>query len=297
MGVNTRIGFIGLGVMGAPMAARFVTAGYPVTVTTRSPERAAPVLNRGAVWAESAREVAAKADVLITMLPDTPDVQHVGEEVIAAADEGTCWIDMSTISPIAWRELAERSASHGVHAVDAPVSGGEKGAIDGTLTIMVGADPDDFDAVRELLTVLGSPALIGGVGAGQIAKACNQVITAGTIGLVAEALTIAESSGVDPRRVRDALLGGFAASRILEVHGLRMLDGDHRPGFQSQLHRKDVGIAFEQAAETGTNAPFTAVSARLLDGAISRGDGARDSIVVHSNYGELTQDIRLNETS
>ena len=223
------------------------------------------------------------------MLPDTPDVEAVGHEVVGAAKAGTYWVDMSTISPTAWRELVEHGASRGVHAIDAPVSGGEKGAINGELTIMVGAGPDDFHAVRVLLTTFGRPTLIGDPGAGQIAKMCNQIITAGTIGLVAEALTVAEASGADPGRVREALLGGFAASRILETHGARMLDRDYEPGFQSTLHRKDVGIALDQAARLEVGAPFTAVSGRLLDGVISRGDGARDSVVVHRDYGTLAQ--------
>ncbi len=287
--MTTRVGFIGLGVMGAPMAARLLAAGYPLTVTTRTRDRAATLLDDGAVWADTAAEVAEKVDVVITMLPDTPDVEAVGHEVVGAAKAGTYWVDMSTISPTAWRELVEHGASRGVHAIDAPVSGGEKGAINGELTIMVGAGTDDFHAVRVLLTTFGRPTLIGDPGAGQIAKMCNQIITAGTIGLVAEALTVAEASGADPGRVREALLGGFAASRILETHGARMLDRDYAPGFQSTLHRKDVGIALDQAARLEIGAPFTAVSGRLLDGVISRGDGARDSVVVHRDYGTLAQ--------
>lgn len=290
--MNTRVGFIGLGVMGAPMAARLLAAGYPLTVTTRTRDRAARLLEDGAVWADTATEVASMADVVITMLPDTPDVEAVGQEVIEAAHAGTYWIDMSTISPTAWRGLVKQAVLRDVRAIDAPVSGGEKGAINGELTIMAGASPDDFRAVRDLLTTLGSPTLIGDTGTGQVAKMCNQIITAGTIGLVAEALTVAAASGADPGRVREALLGGFAASRILETHGARMLDRDYKPGFQSKLHRKDVGIALDQAAQIAVGAPFTAVSAQLLDGVVARGDGTQDSVVLYRDYAQLAERVR-----
>jgi 2-hydroxy-3-oxopropionate reductase len=283
------VGFIGLGVMGEPMASRLLTAGYPLTVNTRSKNRASRLLDDGAAWADTAGEVASKADVVITMLPDTPDVDAVGQQILNTARTGTYWVDMSTISPTAWRMIVERSTK--LHPVDAPVSGGEKGAIGGTLTIMVGATAEDFEAVKELLTTFGIPTLIGDPGAGQVAKMCNQILTAGTIGLVAEALTVAASSDVDPSRVREALLGGFAASRILEVHGQRMLDEDYQPGFQSKLHRKDVEIALTQAASVGVGAPFTAVSAQLFDGAIARGDERLDSIVIHRDYSELTRQV------
>ncbi|WP_158241018.1 NAD(P)-dependent oxidoreductase [Mycolicibacterium goodii] len=287
MAAKPHIGFIGLGVMGAPMTARLIRAGYRVTVSTRTRARAAELLDKGAIWADTASEVAKDADVVITMLPDTPDVNAVGQQILGAARRGTFWIDMSTIAASAWRDIVEHAAAQGIRAVDAPVSGGEKGAIGGTLTIMVGAAEDDFQAVTELLGNFGTPALIGGPGAGQVAKMCNQILTAGTIGLVAEALTVAASSDVDPGRVREALLGGFAASRILEVHGQRMLNHDYKPGFQSKLHRKDVDIALTQAAGVGVSAPFTAVSARLFDGAISRGDAELDSIVVYRDYCDL----------
>ena len=291
MAAEPHIGFIGLGVMGAPMAARLLKAGYQVTVNTRTRSRAGELLDNGAVWADTATDVAKEADVVITMLPDTPDVSAVGQEILDSARRGTFWIDMSTISPTAWREIVERAAAHGVRAIDAPVSGGEKGAIAGTLTIMVGAAGNDFEDVTELLNNFGTPALIGGPGAGQVAKTCNQILTAGTIGLVAEALTVAASSDVDPCRVREALLGGFAASRILEVHGQRMLDEDYQPGFQSRLHRKDVEIARTQAAGIGVSAPFTAVSAKLLDAAIARGDDTLDSIVIHRDYNQLAEQV------
>lgn len=286
---TTRIGFIGLGVMGAPMAIRLATAGHPITVNTRTRRRAEPVLEQGAVWGDSAQQVAAAADVVITMLPDTADVERVGHEILDAATSGTYWIDMSTIASTAWRGLVDAAAQRGIHAVDAPVSGGEQGARDGTLSIMVGADDGHFEVVQPVLALLGTPMLLGAPGAGQVTKACNQVLTAGTLGLVAEALTMARASGVDPRGVREALLGGFAASRILEKHGLRMLDGDYQPGFSARLHRKDIAIALHHAAEVGMPAPFTAVSAQLLDAVVEHGDGALDSLVVHRDYLELAE--------
>ncbi|MFQ6330962.1 NAD(P)-dependent oxidoreductase [Nocardia sp. CWNU-33] len=286
---RARVAFIGLGVMGAPMAARLLAAGHPLTVNTRTRERAAMLLDSGAVWADSASDAVAGADVVITMLPDTPDVETVGKSVIESAKPDAYWIDMSTISPTAWTRLVVDGAARGLHLIDAPVSGGEKGAIFGELSIMVGATRDDFDAVRAILSNLGRPLLIGEPGAGQVTKMCNQIITAGTIGLVAEALTVAQVNGVDPRRVREALLGGFAASKILDVHGARMLDADFEPGFQSTLHRKDVGIALDQAAQVDIDVPYTTVSARLLDGVVARGDGVRDSIVLFRHYGKVPE--------
>lgn len=283
------IGFIGLGVMGAPMATRLVMAGHRTTVNTRTRQRADPVLARGAVWGDSVQEVAADADVVITMLPDTPDVEQVGADILSGARPGTYWIDMSTIASSVWRSLVGEAGSRGIHGVDAPVSGGEKGARDGTLSIMVGASADHFDAVRPVLSALGSPMLLGDPGAGQVTKACNQILTAGTLALVAEALTLARASGVDPQKVREALLGGFAASRILEAHGLRMLNGDYQPGFQAKLHHKDVAIASDQATEVGMRAPFAVLAAELFDAVVEHGDGDLDSVVVHRDYAELTE--------
>ena len=248
------IGFIGLGIMGLPMASNLLAAGYPVCALNRSPARTALLVERGAATAASAAELAAVSDVVITMLPDTPDVETVvfgSGGVAAGIRPGSAFVDMSTIDPAMSRGIAARLRGAGVAVLDAPVSGGEKGAIEGTLSIMVGGDEAAFERVAPIFAVLGKNITrIGDAGAGQIAKACNQLVAAVTLEAVAEALALASASGVDPHKVRSALLGGFAQSRILEVHGQRMLDAAYTPGFKARLHKKDLDIviAAEQAA-------------------------------------------------
>ncbi len=254
MSGNPAIGFIGLGIMGLPMARNLLAAGYPVCALNRSPARTAVLVERGASTAPSAAALAAASDVVITMLPDTPDVEAVvfGAAGIAAGIRaGSVYVDMSTIDPALSRRIAKQLDAGGVAALDAPVSGGEKGAIEGTLSIMAGGDEAAFARVLPIFEVLGkSITRIGDAGAGQIAKACNQLVVAVTIEAVAEALALASASGVDPHKVRSALLGGFASSRILEVHGERMLNSAYVPGFKAKLHKKDleIVIAAEQAA-------------------------------------------------
>jgi 2-hydroxy-3-oxopropionate reductase len=274
-----RIGFIGLGIMGRPMARRVLDAGYPLTVHSRSPRPVDELVDAGANRAGSGAEVAAASDVVITMLPDTPDVEAVlfGEEGVAASSRnGSLVIDMSTISPVATRGFAER-LSRDVRFLDAPVSGGETGAVEGTLSIMVGGREDDFARARPLFEAMGrNVVLVGGVGAGQVTKACNQLVVAATIEAVAEALVLAAASGVDPARVREALLGGFAGSKILEVHGKRMLDGAFDPGFRLRLHRKDAGIVLETAHELGSPLPGFEPVADALERAVKEGGGELD---------------------
>jgi len=248
------IGFIGLGIMGLPMASNLLAGGYRVCGLNRSPARTALLVERGATTAASATELAAVSDVVITMLPDTPDVETVvfgSGGVAAGIRPGSAFVDMSTIDPAMSRGIAARLRGAGVAVLDAPVSGGEKGAIEGTLSIMVGGDEAAFERVAPIFAVLGKNITrIGDAGAGQIAKACNQLVAAVTLEAVAEALALASASGVDPHKVRSALLGGFAQSRILEVHGQRMLDAAYTPGFKARLHKKDLDIviAAEQAA-------------------------------------------------
>ncbi|MFN8234007.1 MAG: 2-hydroxy-3-oxopropionate reductase [Actinomycetota bacterium] len=263
-----RVAFIGLGIMGRPMARRVLEAGFPLTVHSRSQGPVDELVGEGASRAGSPAEAASRADVVITMLPDTPDVEHVvlGDDGVAsAAAPGSLAIDMSTIDPGAARRVAEALAPNGIDALDAPVSGGERGAIDGTLSIMVGGEPAAFERALPLLEAMGKSVVhVGPSGAGQVAKACNQLVVAATIEAVAEALLLAERSGVDAAKVREALLGGFAGSKILEVHGQRMLDRAFEPGFRARLHRKDARIVLEAAAATGTPIPsFEAVAAQL----------------------------------
>ncbi len=274
-----RVAFIGLGIMGKPMARHLLEAGFPLTVHSRSPGPVDELVAAGAVRAGSASEAAAGSDVVITMLPDTPDVEHVllGEDGVASgAVAGSLVIDMSTIDPEPTRRMAEALAANGVEMLDAPVSGGEKGAVEGTLSIMVGGSAEGFARALPLFQAMGSNIVhVGPSGAGQVTKACNQLVVAATIEAVAEALVLAERSGVDPAKVRQALMGGFAGSKILEVHGQRMLDRAFEPGFRARLHRKDARIVLDAARESGSAIPsFEVVAAqldRLVDDA-GRGD-------------------------
>jgi 2-hydroxy-3-oxopropionate reductase len=266
--MGERVGFIGLGIMGKPMALNLLRAGYPMTVHSRSAPPVDEVVSSGAARASSPREVAEASDVVITMLPDTPDVEQVlfGDDGVGSGlSSGALAIDMSTISPIATRRFAQQLSDAGASLLDAPVSGGEKGAIDGTLSIMVGGTQSDFDRAKPLFDVMGGNIVrVGDSGAGQIAKACNQLVVAGTIEAVAEALTLASAAGVDAARVREALLGGFAGSKILEVHGQRMLDEAFTPGFRARLHLKDARIVSDTARELGVPTPgFTPVEEEL----------------------------------
>ncbi|WP_393916741.1 2-hydroxy-3-oxopropionate reductase [Halostreptopolyspora alba] len=277
---QTRVGFVGLGIMGEPMARNLVSAGYSVTVHNRSRQAVDRLVDAGATPASSPAAAATDADVVIVMLPDAPDVRTVvlGENGVASAlREGGMLIDMSTISAGVTRELSATLAERGVRMLDAPVSGGQKGAVDAALTIMVGGDEADFTRARPILSALGSTiTLIGQSGAGQVAKAANQVVVSGTIQAVAEALTLAERSGVDPARVREALLGGLAGSRILEVHGQRMLDANYEPGFKARLHHKDLGIALEAGSEAGVALSTTALVRQFLGTLIASGEGDAD---------------------
>jgi 2-hydroxy-3-oxopropionate reductase len=274
------IGFIGLGIMGKPMARNLLASGFEVTVHSRSPGPVEELVADGAKRAASPREVAGASTVTITMLPDTPDVEEVlagADGVVEGAATGTLVIDMSSIDPDASRSIAGTFAERGVGVLDAPVSGGERGAIDGTLSIMVGGDEAAFERAAPIFEVLGANIVhVGPSGAGQVAKACNQLVVASTIEAVAEALLLAERSGVDPAKVREALLGGFAGSKILEVHGQRMLDRAFDPGFRIRLHRKDARIVEDAAAATASPIPAFAVVAGQLQRALDAGDGERD---------------------
>jgi len=278
--VADAIGFIGLGIMGRPMATNLVGAGFGLTVHSRSPGPVEELVAAGAKRAEGPAAVASASDVTITMLPDTPEVEQVllgPGGVLEGAPEGSLVIDMSSIDPEPTRTIARAFAERGIAMLDAPVSGGERGAIDGTLSIMIGGDDRAVQRAMPIFRALGKNIVhVGRSGAGQITKACNQLVVASTIEAVAEALLLAERSGVDPVKVREALLGGFAGSKILEVHGQRMLDRTFDPGFRIRLHRKDARIVEEAAAATGTPIPAFAVVADQLQRAVDVGDGELD---------------------
>ena len=274
------VGFIGLGIMGRPMALNLVGAGFDLVVHSRSPGPVDELVAAGARRAASPAEVGAACDTLVTMLPDTPDVRHVLLDADGAATTlrpGSLVVDMSTISPLACRRIGEELRGRDVGFVDAPVSGGEQGAVDGALSIMIGGSQEDVRRAMPLFEALGTTIVhVGGPGAGQVAKACNQLVVASTIEAVAEALALAVRAGVDPARVRDALLGGFAGSRIMDVHGLRMLEENFRPGFRARLHLKDARIVLEAARDLGASVPGFEPVAEALATLVEEGGGDLD---------------------
>jgi 2-hydroxy-3-oxopropionate reductase len=285
------IGFIGLGIMGKPMASNLLVAGYQVTVHDRGRGPVEELAARGATVGESPREVAAAGDVVITMLPDSPDVEAVvlgPDGIIEGIREGALYIDMSSIAPATSRTIAAVLAERGVDAIDAPVSGGEPAAQQGNLSIMVGGSEEAVERAQPIFDVLGKSAThIGPAGAGQVTKAANQVVVALTIQAVAEALTLSRKAGVDPARVRDALLGGFAQSRILDLHGQRMLDGNYEPGFKLRLHRKDLAIALQLGREEQVPLFATAQAAELMDALLAQGSGELDHAALATLYEQL----------
>lgn len=273
-----KIGFIGLGIMGAPMAAHLLDAGHQLCVNTRgtTPE---PFASRSMVCA-SATEVARQADIVFIMVPDTPDVEKVlfGEGGVAAGlSKGKIVVDCSSIDPIATKGFARRIIDLGCGYVDAPVSGGEVGAKAASLTIMCGGDEASFGRIRPLLEKMGKNiTLVGGVGDGQVCKVANQIIVALNIAAVGEALVFASKAGADPAKVRQALMGGFASSRILEVHGERMIKRTFAPGFRIALHQKDLNLALQGARSIGVALPQTASAAQLMNACVALGHGQED---------------------
>jgi 2-hydroxy-3-oxopropionate reductase len=268
------IGFIGLGIMGAPMAGHLLAADATLHAHSRSGVPAA-LLDAGAQACASAREVAERADVVFLMLPDTPDVERVlfGDDGVAQGlSAGKVVVDMSSISPLQTKDFAARIEALGADYIDAPVSGGEVGAKAATLTIMCGGRDEAFARVRPLLERMGrNITLVGASGAGQTAKVANQIIVALNIEAVAEALLFASRAGADPERVRAALMGGFASSRVLEVHGERMVKRTFDPGFRIRLHRKDLGLALDGARALGLSLPHTASAAQLMQACAAQG--------------------------
>jgi 2-hydroxy-3-oxopropionate reductase len=273
------VGFIGLGIMGKPMVANLIKGGHTLFLTSRSgvpPELTAA----GGRTCASAREVAQKADIIITMVPDTPDVEKVlfaKDGVAEGLSAGKIVVDMSSISPIETKAFAERIKKTGADYVDAPVSGGEVGAKNAALTIMVGASEAAFAKVKPLFELMGKNiTLVGDVGAGQICKVCNQIIVALNIEAVGEALLLASKAGVDPGKVRTALMGGFASSRVLEVHGERMVKRTFDPGFRIELHQKDLNLALSSARALKMSLPNTATAQELFSACQAQGGGKWD---------------------
>jgi 2-hydroxy-3-oxopropionate reductase len=274
-----KVGFIGLGIMGRPMAGHLLRGGHTLHIHSRGTPPAS-LIEAGAVACTSPRDVAERSDAVITMLPDTPDVEAVvfGADGIAEGfSPGKILIDMSSISPIATKAFARKLAEKGCDWLDAPVSGGDVGARNATLSIMVGGSTAAFDRVRPLLELMGKNiTLVGGAGDGQTAKVANQIIVALTIEAVAEALLFASKAGADPARVRQALMGGFASSRILEVHGERMVTRTFDPGFRIELHQKDLNLSLQSARELQVSLPNTAATQELFNTCAAHGGSRWD---------------------
>jgi len=277
------IGFIGLGVMGKPMAKHLIAKGHRVTVHNRSRGAVDELVAAGATAGTSAADVASQSSIVITMVPDTPDVELVitgSDGVLAAMQPNSVVIDMSSISPVATKRLAAAVAAKGGAMLDAPVSGGEIGAINATLSIMVGGDAAAFARVRPVLECMGNPERIVHIGSepgsGQLCKICNQVAIGGALAGVSEAMALARKAGVDGARVRQALLGGFASSRVLEVHGERMLKSDYKPGFRTKLYQKDMRLANEAAAAHAVAMPATALVTQLVNALVASGGADLD---------------------
>jgi 2-hydroxy-3-oxopropionate reductase len=287
----TTVGFIGLGIMGGPMAANLAAAGFEVVGYNRSPDPVRRLEERGGRGADSLAAAVAEAEVVVTMLPDSPDVEAVAlgdDGIYARARPGALHLDMSTIRPDVARRLAAAGAERGLRVLDAPVSGGEQGAIDATLSIMVGGDRGDFDDARPVLEAVGKTVVhVGPAGAGQTVKAANQLIVAGTLELVAEAIVFLEASGVDTEAAVRVLAGGLAGSAILERKAPAMLRRDFAPGFRVELHHKDMGIVTAAARDAGAVIPLGAAVAQLLASLQARGDGGLD----HSALLKLVEEL------
>ncbi len=280
--MSETVGFIGLGLMGRPMAKNLLKRGFAVVAHSRSPGPVDDLVAAGAERATSPADVARRATRIVTMVPDSPDVENVleGENgVFSAMQRGTILIDCSTIAPAVAKRLAARTRELGGAMLDAPVSGGEIGAINATLSIMVGGDEDAFRTVKPILDAMGNPERvirIGESGAGQLCKVCNQMVIGGALAAVSEAFALARKAGVDPALVREALLGGFATSRVLEVHGERILSGNYKPGFRAELYAKDMRIVGQALADHKMPAPVSAAVQQLVTALVAGGKGEMD---------------------
>jgi 2-hydroxy-3-oxopropionate reductase len=292
---NPTIGFIGLGIMGKPMARNLMKAGYSLVVHNRSRAAVDELSQEGAQPAASSQEVAASSAIVITMLPDSPDVElvYAGENgIFAGAKPGTLLIDMSSISPVIARKIAGEAGKRGLDMIDAPVSGGEAGAISATLSIMIGGKASAVERAMPIFEALGKNIVhVGDSGAGQVTKAANQMVVGTTIAIVSEALVLAAKAGVDPAKVRQALLGGFAQSKILEAHGQKMLERNFKPGFRIRLHEKDMKIALATGSEYGVPLMVTSQVAQMMTAMKSMGNGDLD----HSGLVKFVEELAKTE--
>jgi 2-hydroxy-3-oxopropionate reductase len=289
------VGFIGLGIMGKPMAENLIGAGHDLVLYNRTQEKAEELAGNGATVAGSPREVAERSDVIITMLPDSPQVEEVltGEDgVFEGIKGGALIVDTSTISPVVTEELAAKAKTKGASMLDAPVSGGDVGAVEGTLSIMVGGSEEDFERAKPLFEAMGKTVThVGETGAGQVVKAANQIVVALTIEAVSEALVLGSKGGVAPEKILDVLGGGLAGNRVMEVKREKMLTHSFDPGFRIELHHKDLGIALAAGREYGVTLPVTAVVDQMLQDLKMRGRGDRD----HSALLTLIEDSSGHE--
>jgi 2-hydroxy-3-oxopropionate reductase len=292
---NPVIGFIGLGIMGKPMARNLIKAGYSLVVHNRSRAAVEELSREGAQSANSSREVAERSEIVITMLPDSPDAELVytsDEGIFAGAKAGMFLIDMSSISPIVARKLAAEAKNLGCDMLDAPVSGGEAGAISASLSIMIGGKAAAVERAMPIFNSLGKNIVhVGEAGAGQVTKAANQMVVGTTIAIISEALVLAAKAGVDPAKVRQALLGGFAQSKILEAHGQKMLEHNFKPGFRIRLHEKDMKIALGAGFEYGVPLMVTGQVAQMMSAMKSMGHGDLD----HSGLVKLIEQMASTE--
>lgn len=277
-----RIGFVGIGIMGKPMCRNLVKAGYELVIHNRSQAAVDELVaeSDSIIAAGSPKEVAAQVDIVVTMLPDSPDVKQVvfGDDgLLAAMNKGDLLIDMSTIAPASAIEVNDALAERGASALDAPVSGGDKGAIAGTLSIMVGGSAEDFERARPIFEAVGKTIVhVGASGAGQMVKTCNQIVVAINFAAVSEALVLGAKAGVDPLKIVEVLNGGLAASRVLEMRGATMAEHQFEPGFRINLHRKDLGIINDTGKTYGVPLPVTAVVTQLFEAVAAAGNGDLD---------------------
>lgn len=295
---NERIGFIGLGIMGKPMVRNLLKAGYTPLIFNRSPEATDELVEKGASRASSVKDVAANSDIVITMLPDTPDVEDVilgPDGILSGAREGLLLIDMSTISPVATRKIASEAEEKGVRMLDAPVSGGDKGAIAGTLSIMAGGRAEDHDRALPIFKAMGKTiTYCGPIGSGQVVKACNQIVVAIVIEAVSEAIVLGTKAGVDPETILKVLGGGLAQNRVMDLRGPTMIAHDFTPGFRSRLHLKDLNIILETAREFAVELPGTKLVEGMFVKLIESGKGELDHSALLTVIEELSGDSVSN---
>jgi len=291
--MTTKIGFIGLGIMGKPMSKNLIKAGYSLVVPDRNPEVAAELVALGAKTASTAKAIAEQCDVIITMLPNSPQVQDVvlgANGVIEGAKPGTVLIDMSSIAPLASREISEALKAKGVEMLDAPVSGGEPKAIDGTLSVMVGGDKAVFDKHYDLMKAMaGSVVHTGDIGAGNVTKLANQVIVALNIAAMSEALTLATKAGVNPDLVYQAIRGGLAGSTVLDAKAPMVMDRNFKPGFRIELHIKDLANALDTSHGIGAQLPLTASVMEIMQALRADGLGTADHSAIACYYEKLAK--------